>query len=113
MPKRTTAPNLPKNVDFPAALTTEQMRTHEARTDVGIMRRITFASLTRSGRQLIETVDLRKADTAKPLLDMLDFATNYRDYSQANLELATAAVARVTLVLRYLIKAVERLERDK
>ena len=87
---------------FSPALTWQQVEEHEARTDIGIHRRIMLATLTRSSQELID--GFSEDENSDSLLSAVEQITAHRDYLTACIELADAACARLFLTANALIE---------
>ena len=91
-------------IDFAAALTWEQVEQHEARTDIGVQRRLTLATLTRSGPELLAGFS-GDDETGETLIAAVEQIGEHRDYLKACVELADAAYARLLIVADAIIHA--------
>ena len=66
-------------IDFAAALTWEQVKEHEARTDIGVRRRTMLATLTRSGQELLAGF-IANDKTGETLIAALEQVSAHLDY---------------------------------
>ncbi len=90
-------------IDFAPALTWQQVEEHEARTDIGVQRRIMLATLTRSSQELFDAFSTD--ETSETLLLIVEQITAHRDYLTACIEFADAACARLLIVADAIVNA--------
>jgi hypothetical protein len=96
----------PPLIEFPAALTWEQVEDHEARNDIAVRRRLMLATLTRSGHELL--AGFRKHDdNCETLVATVEQIAAHRSYLKSCVELADAAYARLLVVADALIVETE------
>lgn len=95
--RSTRAKAKPALINFAPALTWEQIENHEARTDIGVQRRLTLATLTKSGPELLAGF-CAADDNGDTLIAAVEQIGAHRDYLKACVELADAAYARLLIV---------------
>ncbi|CAG68941.1 MULTISPECIES: hypothetical protein [Acinetobacter] len=87
---------LQNNINFTALLSFEEIQAYET-DEVGIMRRMTLATLTRSFDELLEST-LQSEQEAEVFLNLLDCSANCVEYLKEMLQLAEQAKERLGVV---------------
>lgn len=87
---------LHRNINFAALLSFEQIQQYET-DEVGMMRRLTLASLTKSFDELLEPT-IHSEEGVEAFLQLLDCSANCIEYLKDMLQLAEQAKARLGMV---------------
>lgn len=96
----------PDLLNFPPVWTNEQLKEIEANYEKtwGRFRRITQATLSRSGDQLLEGFG-KVEDAMTVVLDMVDEIKTYQDHLKSGIELTEAAIARLLCVAKHVTES--------
>lgn len=84
------------NSNFEALLTFEEIEKYET-NEVGVMRRITLASLTQSFNELLHST-LNSESDGEAFLELLNCSSNCVEYFKEMLQLAEQAQKRLAMV---------------
>ncbi|MDC4783553.1 hypothetical protein OHV82_17975 [Acinetobacter baumannii] len=85
------------NSNFEALLTFEEIEKYET-NEVGVMRRITLASLTQSFNELLHSTLNSEDDDGEAFLELLNCSSNCVEYFKEMLQLAEQAQKRLAMV---------------